>query len=203
MKLEDFTRIDPNNLGSAPWAVKSVILAVLFGVIIALGYWFSWQPEYEALDVASQKEAELRDIFVKKKSEAIQLPAYKQQMADIERTFGALLRQLPNKSEMDALLSDINQAGLEQGLEFELFKPGQEKPADFYAEMPVNIKVTGGYVQLGAFAYSISKLSRIVTLNDLKITPVTIKEKGKEETRLSLDAVAKTFRYLDTGEIKG
>jgi type IV pilus assembly protein PilO len=199
MKLEDFNRIDPKNLGSLPASVKAVLLCIMLVLIVAAGYWFIWSPSLDELNQATDKETTLRDQFIDKKKEAINLPAYRQQMLDIERTFGSLLRQLPNKSQMDGLLTDINQAGLEQGLEFELFKPGQEKTADFYAEMPISIKVTGNYYDLGAFAYSISKLSRIVTLNDLKIEPVN--KDNNKDGQLSIEAVAKTFRYLDANEV--
>lgn len=199
MNLEDFNRIDLKNLGGLPPAVKAVLLAIVLLLLVGAGYWFLWQPALEELDQAKAKEVQLREVFLTKKKEAINLPAYKQQMVDIERTFGALLRQLPNKSQMDGLLTDINQVGLERGLEFELFKPGQEKAAEFYAEMPISIKVTGGYFDLGAFAVGISKLSRIVTLNDLKIVPTTNKD-GKEGP-LAIEAVANTFRYLDASEI--
>ena len=121
-------------------------------------------------------------------------------MVDIEKTFGALLKQLPDKSEMDGLLTDINQSGLGRGLEFELFKPGNEIIADFYAEMPIQIKVLGNYHDIGAFATDVSKLSRIVTLNNLTIAPVAKDLKGGGGT-LTLEAVAKTYRYLDSSEI--
>jgi len=199
MRLEDFNRIDPKNMGSLPPPVKAVLLAGFLVLLIGAGYWFLWQPALEELDQARNKETQLREVFLTKKAEAVNLPAYKQQMVDIERTFGALLRQLPNKSQMDGLLTDINQTGLERGLEFELFKPGQEKKAEFYAEMPISIRVTGGYYDLGAFAFGISKLSRIVTLNDLKIVPTTAK--GGKDGDLMVEAVAKTFRYLDASEI--
>lgn len=199
MNLEDFNRIDPKNMGALPVPVKAVLLFLLLSLLVAAGYWFLWQPSIEELNQAKGKEEHLREVFLDKKREAVNLPAYQQQMVDIERTFGALLRQLPNKSQMDGLLTDINQAGLERGLEFELFKPGNEKVADFYAEMPISIKVTGGYYDLGAFAVGISKLSRIVTLNDLKITPIVGKD-GKT-SQLSVEAVAKTFRYLDASEL--
>jgi type IV pilus assembly protein PilO len=201
MNLEDFNRIDPKNLGGLPFAVKAVLLGVVLLLLVAAGYWFLWQPALEELNQSKANEAQLREVFLSKKKEAVNLPAYRQQMVDIERTFGALLRQLPNKSQMDGLLTDINQAGLERGLEFELFKPGQEKAAEFYAEMPISIKITGGYYDLGAFAVGISKLSRIVTLNDLKIVPIAGKDKDGKEGQLAVEAVAKTFRYLDASEI--
>ena len=198
MKLEDFYQIDFNNAGSLPWPVKGVLLGTLLVLIVGAGYWFMWSPALEELEVAKQKEVELREVFLNKKRQAINLDAYKQQMIDIEKTFGALLRQLPDKSKMDGLLTDINQAGLERGLEFELFKPGQESIADFYAEMPITIKVTGNYHDLGAFATDISKLSRIVTLNDL--TVVSGSKDGKD-AKLVMDAIAKTYRYLDSSEV--
>lgn len=199
MNFEDFNRIDPKNMGGLPAPVKAVLLAIVLSILVAAGYWFLWQPALEELSQAKDKEVQLRDVFLSKKKEAVNLPAYQQQMVDIEKTFGTLLRQLPNKSQMDGLLTDINQAGLERGLEFELFRPGQEKVAEFYAEMPISIKVVGGYFDLGEFAVGISKLSRIVTLNDLKIAPIAGKD-GKEG-QLSVEAVAKTFRYLDASEM--
>ena len=197
MKLEDFNSIDFNNAGSLPWPVKGVLLGTLLVLIVGAGYWFMWSPALEELEVAKQKEVELREVFLNKKRQAINLDAYKQQMIDIEKTFGALLRQLPDKSKMDGLLTDINQAGLERGLDFELFKPGQESVRDFYAEMPISIKVTGSYHDLGAFATDISRLSRIVTLEDLAISATS---KDGKEARLVMDAVAKTYRYLDANE---
>jgi type IV pilus assembly protein PilO len=198
MKLEDFNQIDFKNAGSLPLPVKAVLLGVLLILIVGAGYWFLWKPALEELDVSRQKEQELRQVFLDKKRQAINLDAYKEQMIEIEKTFGALLRQLPDKSQIDALLTDINQAGLERGLDFELFKPGQEIVGDFYAELPISIKVTGTYHDLGGFATDISKLSRIVTLNDLSISPANKESKG---TRLSISAVAKTYRYLDPNEV--
>jgi type IV pilus assembly protein PilO len=192
MKLEDFNNIDPKNMGSLPLPVKAVILGFIFLFLVGAGYWFMWKPSMEELEGVRNKETELRSVFMAKKKEAVNLPIYKQQMVDIEKTFGALLRQLPDKSQMDGLLTDINEAGLEVGLEFELFRPGAEAPAEFYAEKPISIRVLGTYHQLGAFAQNIGELSRIVTLENLTITPVGDK--------LGVDAVAKTFRYLDSGE---
>jgi type IV pilus assembly protein PilO len=128
----------------------------------------------------------------------VKIDAYRQQMVEIEKTFGALLKQLPDRSEMDGLLTDVNQAGLGRGLEFELFKPGQETVADFYAEMPIDIKVIGSYHDLGAFATDVSKLSRIVTLNNIKVAPVN---KETKDGLLVMEAVAKTYRYLDSSEV--
>lgn len=181
-----------------PMPVKLVLLAFLALVLVALGYWFLWSPEIDEYDQAQAKEVELRQTFLTKKAQAVKIEAYKQQMIDIEKTFGALLKQLPDKSQMDGLLTDINQAGLGRGLEFELFKPGQETVADFYAEMPIQIRIKGNYHDIGAFATDVSKLSRIVTLNDLAIVPAG---KDSKDSMLAMDAVAKTYRYLDSSEL--
>lgn len=198
MKFDDFNNIDIKNAGSLPMPVKLVLLGVLAIVLIGLGYWFLWSPEIDALDEAKAKEQDLRQTFLTKKAQAVKVDAYKQQMIDIEKTFGALLKQLPDKSQMDGLLTDINQAGLGRGLEFDLFKPGQETVADFYAEMPIQIKIKGSYHDVGAFATDISKLSRIVTLNDLSIAPLN---KDVKDSILTMEATAKTYRYLDSSEI--
>jgi type IV pilus assembly protein PilO len=195
MKLEDFNQLDLKNLGSAPFPVKVVLLTLIFLVLVGGGYWFLWQPALEELDQAKNKETELRGVFMAKKKEAINLPIYKQQMADIERTFGELLRQLPDKTQMEGLLKDVNAAGLEVGLEFDLFRPGAEQPAEFYITKPISIRVVGGYHQLGAFAQNIAKMPRIVTLEDLTITPVA----GGKEGMIGVNATAKTFRYIESG----
>lgn len=198
MKLDDFNNIDFKNAGSLPTPVKLVLLGFLFLLLVGLGYWFMWSPQIDEFDQAQSKEQELRQVFVAKKNQAVKIEAYKQQMIDIEKTFGALLKQLPDKSQMDGLLTDINQAGLGRGLEFDLFKPGQETIADFYAEMPIQIKIKGSYDDVGAFASDISRLSRIVTLNDISIVPLN---KDTKDGPLVLEAVAKTYRYLDASEI--
>ena len=198
MKLDDFNNIDFKNMGALPMPVKLVLLSFLFILLMGLGYWFLWSDQMAEIDQAKAKEQELRKVFLDKKSQAIKVEAYKQQMVDIEKTFGALLKQLPDKSQMDGLLTDINQAGLGRGLEFDLFKPGQESVAEFYAEMPIQIKIRGNYHDIGTFATDISKLSRIVTLNDLFIAPIG---KDSKDTLLSLDATAKTYRYLDASEL--
>jgi len=153
-----------------------------------------WKDQYEALDRSQQEEVKLKEQYATKKAKAINYDIYVQQLKEIEQSFGALLKQLPNKAEMDALLTDINQAGLGRGLQFELFKPAaQERMADFYAELPIAVKITGNYHDMGAFASDVAQLPRIVTLNDVAIT----NDKGV----LTLDAVAKTFRYLDEDEL--
>jgi type IV pilus assembly protein PilO len=205
MKLEDFNNIDINNAGSLPAPMKAVLLGVVFVVLLALGYYLLLSPAMESLDTEKAKEEELRKVYFDKKSQAINLAAYQAQMVEIEKTFGALLKQLPDRSQIDGLLTDINQAGLSRGLEFELFKPGQETQAEFYAEMPISIKVTGTYHDLGAFATDISKLSRIVTLGDVFIAgknkDAKPDAKGPNDGGLVMEAVAKTYRYLDASEL--
>lgn len=186
--------LDPQKIGSAPILVKLGVLIVVLAAIVGASWYFDWQDQIDSIDREARKETGLRDTFTKKKLEAINLPAYQKQLEDIEKSFGALLKQLPGKAEMDALLTDINQAGLGRGLQFELFRPAAgEIRRDFYAELPITIKITGNYHDIGAFASDIGKLSRIVTLNNIALTPT----KGT----LILDATAKTFRYLDEGEL--
>jgi len=195
MTLDDLRRLDPKNIGSWPALPKlGVLLLTLIAIVIG-SYFFDWQGQLEAIDGAKRKESSLRDTFLEKKKTAIDLDAYRKQLVDIEKSFGTLLKQLPSKSEMEALLTDINQAGLGRGLQFELFKPAAtENMSEFYAELPITIRVTGSYHDMGAFASDISKLSRIVLLNDISLAP------GKDGG-LTMDAVAKTYRYLDEDEI--
>jgi len=202
MKLEDFNNIDINNAGSLPAPMKAVLLGTVFLVLLALGYYLLLSPAMDTLDTEKAKEEELRKVYFDKKSQAINLAAYQAQMLEIEKTFGVLLKQLPDRSQIDGLLTDINQAGLGRGLEFELFKPGQETQAEFYAEMPIAIKVAGTYHDLGAFATDISKLSRIVTLGDVFVAGKNKDAKpGSNDGGLVMEAVAKTYRYLDASEI--
>jgi type IV pilus assembly protein PilO len=195
MTLDDLRRLDPKNIGSWPLGPKLGTLIILLAVIIFVSYWFDWQHQMEELDAHRSKEAQLRQTFLEKKRQAINLDAYRKQLDDIEKSFGALLKQLPSKSEMDALLTDINQAGLGRGLQFELFKPAaSEATSEFYAELPIQLKISGGYHDFGAFATDISKLSRIVTLNDIALAA------GKDGS-ITMDSVAKTYRYLDEEEV--
>jgi type IV pilus assembly protein PilO len=196
MTLNDLRRLDPKKIGSWPILPKLGVLFITLALIVAASWWFDWQHQIEGINQEKLKEEGLRKTFLTKKSEAINLPAYQKQLEDIEKQFGALLKQLPGRSEMDALLTDINQAGLGRGLQFELFKPaGQETRRDFYAELPISIKVTGNYHDIGAFASDIGKLSRIVTLENISLASA-----GKGGG-LALDALAKTFRYLDDEEL--
>jgi type IV pilus assembly protein PilO len=196
MTLDDLRRLDFKNPGSLPVLVRLAMLAIAFIVTIICSYLFDWQSQQESIDASRAKEQTLRTTFIDKKKQAIDLEAYRKQLADIEKSFGTLLKQLPSKSEMEALLTDINQAGLGRGLQFELFKPAaSEAVSEFYAELPITIKITGSYHDMGAFASDISKLSRIVLLNDVNLA-LSNKDGG-----LTMDAVAKTYRYLDDEEI--
>ena len=194
MTFDDLRRLDPRDIGSWPVAPKLGALLVLLLFIVFAGYWFDWRNQLEELAQARNTEQELRTAFLDKQRQAVNLEAYRKQLAEIEESFGEMLKQLPNKSEMDALLTDINQAGLGRGLQFELFKPAtQERLADFYAELPISVKVTGTYHDMGAFASDVAQLPRIVTLNDVVI--------ANDKGTLTMDAVAKTFRYLDEDEL--
>ncbi|MBX9895135.1 MULTISPECIES: type 4a pilus biogenesis protein PilO [unclassified Nitrosomonas] len=193
--LMELRQLDINRAGDWPVAFKVVALIILLIGIIAAGHFLIWQDEFETLERIQAEEETLKNTYLIKKRSAVNLPAMREQLQDIEKSLGTLLRQLPDKSEMEALLIDINQAGLGRGLQFELFKPAtQETINAFYAELPVAIRVTGDYHAIGAFASDIAHLSRIVTLNDINVKP-------GNDGKLVLDAVAKTYRYLDEGEL--
>lgn len=193
--LEELRHINPDEPGSWPGNVKVSVLALLLGVIILMGYLLDWEEQWETFERAQAEEATLKETYLIKKTSAINLDVLRLQLAEIQKSLGTLLKQLPDKSELDALLVDINRAGLGRGLQFELFKPAaNETIREFYAELPVSVRVTGNYHDIGAFASDVAQLSRIVTLHDMEISP------GKDH-QLVLNAVAKTFRYLDDEEI--
>jgi len=194
MTLDDIRRLNLRDAGSWPLLPKVLMLLLIFLVIVALGAYFDWKDQFDELDKAQQQEVTLKEQYTIKKAKAINFDLYRQQLAEVEQSFGALLKQLPNRAEMDALLTDINQAGLGRGLQFDLFRPAaQERIADFYAELPISIRITGNYHDMGAFASDIAQLPRIVTLNDVAI--------ANNAGVLSMDAVARTYRYLDEEEI--
>jgi type IV pilus assembly protein PilO len=195
MTLDEIRRLNPRDIGIWPWPAKVGALAILLALLLFAAWYFGWSPQNDELDQKRSQESALRQEYAGKKAQAINLDLHIQQLKEVEQQFGALLRQLPSKSEMDALLSDINQAGLGRGLQFELFKPAGERLQDFYAELPVDIRVTGVYHDIGAFASDVSQLSRIVTLNDIAII-----NKDPKDLTLTMEAVAKTFRYLDDEE---
>ncbi len=197
--LEQLKALNPQDPGNWPWPFKLGGLVLLTLIVIAAAFWFFWKPQMDELSAAETEEIQLKSAFMDKKAMAVNLEAYEKRLADIEQSFGTLLKQLPKRSEMDALLTDINQAGLSRGLQFELFKPSaSETISEYYAELPVTIKVTGDFHNLGHFASDVSKLPRIVLLNDLTINTSTAKG---TEGQLVMDAVAKTYRYLDEEEI--
>ena len=175
-------------------AAKLLAFAVMFIAVVATGAVLDWQDQWNRLKGAQQKEETLKETYLTKKKVAVNLDLIKKQLLETQESFGALLKQLPNKSEMDELLTDINQAGLGRGLQFDLFKPGPETIKGSFAEQPIAIKVTGNYDDLGKFASDVSMLPRIVTLNDIAISP-------DKSGVLTMDATAKTFRYLDEEEI--
>ncbi len=194
--LEQFKFLNPKDPGSWPPIPKAVALLVLLAGILVGAYFGDWAGQIEELDAGVASEVKLKDEYVKKKQQSVNLDLYQQQLREIDSSFGALLKQLPNRSQMDALLVDINQAGLGRGLQFDLFKPAPaETTRDFYAELPIAIKVTGSYHDMGAFASDIGQLSRIVTLNDLSLAA------SPKDNSLVMDATAKTFRYLDDEEV--
>ena len=194
MTLDDIRRLNLRNAGSWPLLPKIAVLLLMFLAIVAAGAFLDWKDQWDALDRAQQEEGRLKEQYTAKKAKAVNFDLYVQQLKEIEQSFGALLKQLPNKSEMDALLTDINQAGLGRGLQFELFKPApQERLADFYAELPINVRITGTYHDMGAFASDVAQLPRIVNLNEVSV----VNDKGV----LAMEGVARTFRYLDEEEI--
>jgi len=193
--LAQFRGLNSRDPGSWPPLPKLALLVALLAAILIAAYFFDWQDQLDALEAGRQEEVKLKDAYRVKKAQAVNLDLYRQQLQEIESSFGALLKQLPNKSQMEALLVDINQAGLGRGLQFELFRPApQETVKEFYAELPITVKVTGTYHDMGAFASDIGQLPRIVTLNDLNLSV-------NKDGNLSLDTIAKTFRYLDEEEL--
>lgn len=193
--VEDFKRLNPNDVGTWPLLPKVTVLVVLFIALIGAGWWFVWQEQMDQLEAKRSEEIKLKEDYLNKKRQAVNLDLHVQQLNEIDRSFGALLKQLPNKAEVESLLVEINQAGMGRGLQFELFKPGQENTRDFYAELPIAVKLTGSYHDFGAFAGDIGRLSRIVTLNNVGIAS------PQKDGMLTLDAVIKTFRYLDEEEL--
>ena len=189
-----FEGLQGRHPGLWPLAPRLLCAAGVMAVVVGLGYFFYWSGQFEEQDALAAQELKLRDDYKVKMAQAINLDALEAQQQQVNRYVERLEKQLPSKAEMAALLSDINQAGLGRGLQFELFKPGQVVVKDYYAELPIDIKVTGTYHDIGEFAADMARMPRIVTLNNLALTA------GKDGV-LSLDAVAKTFRYLDQDEL--
>jgi type IV pilus assembly protein PilO len=196
--LDDIKSLDPNDPGRWPLPVRAGTVVLCFVVLSAvLFYFFVWSDQKPRLDQSTVEEQELRNTFKAKHSKAVNLAVYQQQLADIERSFGALLRQLPGRTEVPNLLVDISQVGVGAGLEEKLFQPSAEVKKDFYAELPIKIKLTGSYHQMGEFVSGIAALPRIVTLHEMTIKP----DSKDAYDVLSFELTAKTFRYLDDAEV--
>jgi type IV pilus assembly protein PilO len=193
MNLSDLNDLDLSNIANWPLPARMVMIAIIFVAVLALGYWLDTKDQGVRLDKAERQEAELRQTFEVKAKKAANLEAYEQQLAEMKESFGAMLRQLPNKTEVAELLVDISQTGLASGLEFELFKPQSEVPKDFYAELPISIRVKGDYHEFGNFVSGVAALPRIVTIHDVNIEP-------DSEGQLTMDLLAKTYRYMDEEE---
>ncbi len=200
MTFDELQNLDPANIGNWPIPAKIGVIIILCAVLLGSGYWFDTKIQIANLKNVEKKELEKRDVFEARQRKAANLEPLRQQLEEMKDSFGAMLRQLPNKSEIEDLLVDISQTGLASGLEFELFEPLREIKKDFYAEKPIKIRVTGGYHEFGEFVSGVAALPRIVTQHN-----ITIKPKGKsaakgDATGLSMEATAKTYRYLEENE---
>ncbi len=200
MTLDDLRNLDLDvrNAGRWPMPVKIVMCVVLGAALLFAGYWFDTQDQLVRLDGEEKKEVELRQVFETKQARAVNLDAYRAQLKEMRESFGEMLRQLPNKTEVAELLVDVSQTGLAAGLEFELFEPVDEVPKEFYAELPIRIRVIGDYHQFGNFISGLAALPRIVTLHDIRIVPRG-DGKSADEKPLTMEATARTYRYLDEG----
>lgn len=197
MKDIDFSSLndlDISNIGSWPTAVKGFLVIVICTLVLVLGYFLDTQSQLDALDRVRSKEPALKKEFENKQAKAANLGAYKEQKKHMEESFGTMLKQLPSKTEVENLLDEITQTGLASGIEFQMFKPEQERFIEFYAEKPIKVKVTGNYHQFGKFASAVASLPRIVTLHNIVIAM------NKDKT-LAMEVQVKTYRYLDEEEI--
>jgi len=195
MKDIDLNNLDFNNVGAWPVPVKAGLIVVVSILILVAGYFLVIQGQLENLDRARAQEIKLKQEFERKQAKAANLEKYKAQLEEMKKSFGTMLRQLPSKTEVEDLLVDISQTGLAAGIEFQLFQPGQERQIEFYAELPIKMKMTGTYHQFGRFVSGIAALPRIVTLHDINIT------RDKKTGKLVMDVTAKTYRYMDEAEI--
>ena len=198
--VDELRNLDTNDPGRWPLPFRVGAVALVFVAVVAIGvYMFVIQEEVPLLERAQQEEQELRAQFEDRQRKAANFDAYRAQLADIERDFGAMLRQLPGQTEVPSLLVDISQTGLGAGLEEQLFQPTGEIQKDFYAELPIRLRYTGSYHELGNFVSGIAALPRIVTLHDITIRPVN----DSSPDELTLDVTAKTYRYLDEEATEG
>lgn len=195
MTLDELRNIDIKNLAGLPLPVKVIGIACICLLILGAGYWFVIADELDQRSRAQDEEQTLRDTYLNKKLLALNIDLYRKQMEEMEQTFGSLLRQLPNTTEVPDLLVDITQAGLGRGLEFTLFRPEKEQPRDFYAELPISLQLSGTYHELAQFVSDVAALPRIVTFGDIVINSSTT-----SSGRLSMQATARTYRYLDAGQ---
>ena len=193
---EQLQNLDIRDVGSWPIVIKGGAIVILCAIVLAAGFWFDTRNQFDELEQARKKEDTLKVDFRQKQHKAANLVIYQQQMEEMKRSFGTMLRQLPSKTEIAELLVDISQTGLTNGLEFELFKPEAEVPADFYAVLPIKIKVTGDYHEFGKFVSDVAVLPRIVTLHDINIVPAGKSGKGNN---LIMEVTAKIYRYLEEG----
>ncbi|TNF91108.1 MAG: type 4a pilus biogenesis protein PilO [Gammaproteobacteria bacterium] len=191
--------LEPDNIGTAPMGVKIGVFGVLFVSIIAAGIYFDTKEQLKVLETHERKELELKQEFTTKADRAAKLELYKEQLAEMEASFGALLRQLPETTEVESLLVDVSQTGLAAGLEIKKFKPSAEEKKGFYAELPIALEVSGSYHQLATFISGIAALPRIVTISDMKLEPFEQSEES-ESDKLQMSATAKTYRYLQEDE---
>ena len=194
MKNFDLNDLDLSNIGAWPTAAKVVVIVIVCVGVAVAGFFLDTKKQIEKLEQAEKQEMTLKPEFENKQAKAVNLEAYKQQLKDIEESFGAMLRQLPSKTEVEGLLVDISQTGLASGIEFQLFKPQGERFIEFYAELPISMKMTGTYHQFGNFVSGVAALPRIVTLHDISINSDT-------GGRLTMEVTAKTYRYLDESEL--
>ena len=195
MKEINLNDLDFNNIGKWPTALKVALIIIVCAAVAVAGFFLDVKKQSAKLQRAEREEVSLKQEFENKQAKAVNLDAYKQQLKDIEESFGAMLRQLPSKTEVEGLLVDISQTGLASGIEFQLFKPEGERYIDFYAELPIKMKMTGTYHEFGNFVSGVAALPRIVTLHDISIT------KDPKSDRLTMEVTAKTYRYLDETEI--
>ncbi|MCW8955896.1 MAG: type 4a pilus biogenesis protein PilO [Gammaproteobacteria bacterium] len=198
-KLNDLDADDLKKIGTAPTPVKIGAIILICALVAGLGFWFDTKPQIEALEMAEKKEVDLRFIFDKKQAKAANLEAYKQQLSEMKRSFGALLRQLPNKTEIETLLTDISQTGIASGLDIEYFKPEGLSPKEFYAEYPIKLRVIGRYHQFARFISGVAALPRIVTVQDISIKH----PQDKKGVQLVMELTAITYQYLDENEGNG
>ena len=198
MTLDELRALDPKDMPNWPLQAQMLMLFLLLLLVVGLGYFFVLGEQLDKLGQSRQQEATLKQTYIDKKRQAVNLDALEQQLKEIDASFGALLKQLPTKSDMDTLLTEINQAGIGRGLQFDLFKPGAETRTAEMAEVPITIRLTGSYNDLAAFVNDIAQLSRIVTIGEISLTP-----SGNKDNRLVMDATARTYRALEPGERLG